>query len=120
MKPDDASNQRPAGYVLGRLYLTIETLCLGPGDIRSRLETAARHHLIPVVRVKDFPGDLQEDYKWIIEQLTRYSAPTIYTGDDRDDRLKWTTQRIRRKTGVKIATRILALFRKVRDLESGK
>src|SRR5574341_1471058 len=97
-------DRRAANAVAERMYLAISALCLGAGDVRSRLETAVLYHLRPL-RPKDFPAHTQPDFKWIMEQSKRYEAPRVLRDPIHEpkNRIKWTMRRIKRRTGVAIA-----------------
>ena len=68
--------------VLERVTRAVETLCVGKGDVRSRLESAVGD-LIPL-RELDFPDRLAPRFRQIIEQSTKYDAT---------DRLKFRSSR---------------------------
>lgn len=105
-----ASVTTPAkpGYVTEKM--TNALLCLGthPGDVRCRL--VAAHHAIRNLRETDFPAESQEDWRWVIEQLTRHGPETNPNGDVIKDPAQNTMARIQNKTGVKIAERIMKLY----------
>ena len=107
--------------VLERVTLAIESLCVGKGDVRSRLEAALTDHLAPL-REQDFPRGLRCEFRKIMQQSTRYDASDLYrTGyiplaalsqghDWYEARFHSTMRRIRRSTGAKIAHDIWHLF----------
>lgn len=105
--------------VLKRVTLAVETLCVGKGDVRSRLESAVGD-LIPL-REQDFPDRLAPRFRQIIEQSTKYDATDRLKFGLPADALtpghKWyegrlhpTMRRIRRSTGSKIAQEIWWLY----------
>ena len=111
--------------VLERVTLAIETLCVGEGDVRSRLKSALAYHLL-ALREEDFPHGLGPQFRNIVQQSTKY--------DDSDLRSKglvpseavfphWhegllhsTMRRIRRSTGSKIARDIWDLYSELRRM----
>lgn len=70
----DLSTRSSAESVVKRVYLAVESLCIGGGDARSRVREAV-YHLV-FLREDGFPKPLQADYKWIISQATKF-APDI-------------------------------------------
>lgn len=107
--------------VLERVTLAIESLCVGKGDVRSRLENAVLSHLLPL-REEDFPCGLRGKFREIIEQSTKYDASDLYRKGHiplealspghkwYEGRLYSTMRRIRRSTGAKIAHGIWELY----------
>lgn len=59
-----------AGYALKKLDLAILLLATGRGDVRSRLLNAF-HAELAVVQDSDFPDNLQPNWLWIKQRLTR-------------------------------------------------
>jgi hypothetical protein len=72
-KMSKTRDRNAAGSVIERLYLSVETLCTGPGNVRSRLEDAIRNHL-DALQWQDFSS--QADFKWIMGQATKYRDTT--------------------------------------------
>ena len=66
-----------AGDVLERVTLAIRSLCVGKGDVRSRLEEAITYQLLPL-REEDFPCGLRGKFREIMEQSTKYDASDRY------------------------------------------
>ena len=112
--------------VLERVTVAIEMLCVGKGDVRSRLEYAVGH-LIPL-REKDFPDGLGCSFRKIIQQSTKYDASDLYKrgyirlealSPDHpqfEGRLHSTMRRIRRSTGSKIARDIWNLYSELKRM----
>ncbi len=98
-----------ADSVFERLYLAVEALCIGPGDVRARLVDAGMQ-LAPLMK-SEFPKVLQSDFEWVMNQLTRRPARHRHDGS-----IEGTMARIQRRTGVKIAKRIFAMFHRTQDL----
>ena len=93
------------------MYLAVEGLCTGGGDVRERLRTTA-DYLVPL-RKEDFPERLQDDFEWVMNQLTRYPARCKKWGP-----IDGTLARIRRSTGAKIAQRIFQMFLEVQKMRN--
>ena len=113
-------DREKARDVLERVTLAIETLCVGKGDVRSRLENALTDHLMPL-REQDFPDGLGCKFRKIIQESTKYDAsdlckfgyPVEALSRDHDlyeSLLHSTMRRIRRSTGSKIARDIWDLY----------
>ena len=102
-------DQVAAESVFDRVWLAVESLCVGSGDVRARLVEAGMH-LLPLME-SEFPKELQADFEWIIGQLTRYPAR-----HRREGSIEGTMARIQRKTGVNIAKRILVVFHRIQEL----
>ena len=107
--------------VLERVTLAIETLCVGKGDVRSRLEAAVRYQLSPL-REQNFPTGLGCKFRKIIQQSTRYDASDlaayqtpIYNPYE-EGHVHSTMRRIRRSTGQKIACAIWELYSEVKRM----
>lgn len=127
---DSDEDIRKAGDVLERMTLAIQSLCVGEGDVRSRLEDAILQ-LVPL-REEDFPSRLRCEFRKIMQQSTRYddsdtdregivsrlkekfpgNAAELDTWGEswKETRLRSTMRRIRRSTGKKIAQDIWHLF----------
>ena len=115
-----ARDKGRAEDVLGRVTLAIESLCVGKGDVRSRLEMALIC-LVPL-QERDFPCELRGEFRKIIQQSTKYDARDLYeagyiplealsSGHPRfEGHIHSTMRRIRRSTGAKIASDIWHLF----------
>ena len=93
-----------AESVIERVYLAVQQLCVGSGDVRSRLQTAVIT-LLPL-QSREFPSELQQEFNSIIADATKYkSEMPEFRGD-----LEATMRRIRNSTGQKIAERIFGLY----------
>ena len=115
---------------LERVTLAIQSLCVGKGDVRSRLQDAILQ-LVPL-REEDFPSRLRYEFRKIMQQSTKYDDSDTdrerivsrlkdeFPGDTseieawgeswRETRLRSTMRRIRRSTGEKIAWDVWHLF----------
>lgn len=112
--------------VLERMTAAIESLCVGEGDVRSRLEDAM--YQLVSLREEDFPGELQSKFREIMEQSAKYDASDLHKAgyiplealspghEWYEGRLHSTMRRIRRSTGAKIARDIWELFSELRSM----
>lgn len=123
MHKDDVQKAKD---VLERVTGALEALCVGKGDVRSRLKPAM-YELVPL-RDKDFPTELQEQFRKVMRAATKYDAsdldrrlPMYPTGswNDRHGRIEATMRRIRRSTGQRIAQNIWSLHAQLRKIAEG-
>jgi hypothetical protein len=106
----------PSGprYAEEKFSEAIRTLTLGGGDIKERLKEA--YGCFRPVTVADLPAHLKADYEWIKAQLlakpplVAQESETIVSGS-----LEQTLHLMRRKTGTKIAERIVYLRDKLHE-----
>lgn len=102
--------RRAAEEVIERIYIAIEQLCTGRGDVRKRLQTAVMT-LLPL-QEKELPEELRGDFKWVISESTKYkSEMPEFRGD-----LEATMRRIQNSTGQKIAKRILHIYSRLQEI----
>ena len=118
------SDRKRAEDVIWRVTAAVETMCVGKGDVRSRLLAAVRDHLLPL-REKDFPASLRPKYRRILEAMTRYDSSDL---DEKiplpygklhaecESRLEATMRRVRRSTGANIAKDIWSLYRELLEI----
>jgi hypothetical protein len=100
-------------YVIEKLSAATRALALGPGDMRSRLVTA--HLCMHTLRDSDFPNELRKDWRWICEQLSRRGPIVRDDGTVRVGSVENTMQHIQNRTAVKIAERLLELYRAITE-----
>ncbi len=106
----DIKTRNQAESVLERVYLAVEHLCIGRGDVRKRLIVAIE--LLLPLQEREFPKNIREDYSWVISQATKYeSSMTHYEGN-----LHATMRRIKNSTGEKIAKRIFKIYSDIQDI----
>lgn len=104
----EARNQ--AESVVPRVFLAVESLCVGNGDVRDRLLVAITD-LLPL-QSSDFPEHLRKDFEWVINQSTKYESPyPEFYGQ-----LEATMKRIKNSTGSKIAKRILHIYSEIQNI----
>lgn len=110
--------------VIWRVMAAVETLCVGKGDVRSRLEAAVVHQLTPL-REQDFPVALRDRFRRIIDAATRYDAsdldkrfplPFGKSHTQEQGTVQATMRRIRRRTGARIAQDIWSLYRELLEI----
>ena len=118
MQKDDETKAKD---VLERVTTAIEALCIGKGDVRSRL-VPAMYEIAPLCD-QDFPTELQDQFRKVMRAATKYDAsdrdrrlPLYPSGswNERQGRIEATMRRIRRSTGQKIAQSIWSLYVKLR------
>ena len=95
-----------ASYTLNKFSQAVWVLATGPGDVRSRLHEA--YISLAGASASDLPDDLRADFKWVTDQLGRYE-PTDVQRRRGWGSLDATLTKIKNKTGVKIAERIVAI-----------
>jgi len=92
--------KRDAAYVYGKLSVAIDTLTVGPGDIRERLHDAfVDFHAITA---EDFPESLRADYNWIVGRLTSFGPRLGQRNETWRGAVESTMRRVQRKTGVEL------------------
>ena len=110
--------------VISRVTAAVETLCIGKGDVRSRLESAAEDQLIPL-REQDFPVALRNKFRRIMDAATQYDAsdldksiplPFGKSHTQYEGTVQATMRRIRRRTGARIAHDIWSLYRELLEI----
>ena len=99
-----------AESVIQRVYLSVEELCIGKGDVRQRLKDAVLI-LLPL-QTRDFPACLQKDFEWVIKESSKYESHHPKFRGNLDE----TMRRIRNTTGQKIAQRILSIYSTLQDI----
>lgn len=110
-------------YARGKFGTAIRLLAIGKGDVRSRLYSAFLE-FSPIQPERDLPGDLHDDYDWIMAQLTKYGYdPPSYwqeMGIPYEGDVQATLKRIRRNTGAKIAERIYDIHLHLQEMDDGE
>ncbi|MYE58224.1 MAG: hypothetical protein F4X35_01370 [Alphaproteobacteria bacterium] len=124
MRPTTNNDKEKARDVLERVTLAVRALCIGKGDVRSRVKEAVLSHLV-ALREQDFPIDLQRKFTRIIQSSTRYDSsdldrilplPGGKSHNEFEDRFSATMRRSRRKTSAKIALEIFDLYIEIRRI----
>jgi hypothetical protein len=99
------------GYTCEKLFIAVECLATGAGDVRSRLYTAylsALHLIEPA----DLPEEHRAEYKRIKERLTRHVAR--HQGEDA---IQASLAKMRNRTGIAIAKKIFEIYLAVRRFD---
>jgi len=95
-------------YAYEKFMDALNNLATGPYDVRQRLRSAYLH-FHPVTK-KHLPEELQDDYKWILNQLTKFGPVVGKDGEVLRGAVEETLNRIRNATGSKIADRIIHIY----------
>ena len=95
-------------YAHEKLMLAIHSLATGPGDVRERLVHAFT--IFHTLRKENFPEELQSDWEWVHEQLTKYGPIYNEKGEPIIGAVQNTCSKIKNSTGVKIAEKILEIY----------
>lgn len=101
-------------YTNEKLTQAVYLLAVGSGDVRERLISAYME--FHTLTENDFPEELKKDWLDINKALTKYPPFIDYKGDVAIGSVGMTMRRIKRKTGVKIAQKIVNLQYKIADL----
>lgn len=95
-------------YAYEKFRDALHSLATGPDDVRKRLRSAYLH--FQPVHKKYLPEQLQNDYLWVLNQLTRFGPVIGRDGEVLRGAVEETLNRIRNTTGSKIAERILQIY----------
>lgn len=97
--------------VIWRVTAAVETMCVGKGDVRSRLLATVRDELVPL-RKEDFPDALRPKFRRMLGVATtcdssdldqRFPLPCGKSHAESEGLLGATMRQIQRNTGVNIA-----------------
>lgn len=99
---------RRKSYAEQNLRETIYSLAIGPDDIRKRLTQA--HQGFFTLKKEHFPEELQSDWEWVMKQLTKFGPIKRDNGSVFRGSVENTCNKIKKKTGVKIAKKILEMY----------
>ncbi|KAA8679853.1 hypothetical protein [Vibrio gigantis] len=99
-----------AESVRERVFLAVQELCVGRGDVRSRLIPAI-NTLLPL-SASEFPEVLQSDFEWVMSESMKYKSDIPMHRSD----LEATMKRIYNSTGEKIAQRIFDMYKAIQDI----
>ncbi len=95
-------------YAYEKFNDALHSLATGPDDVRQRLLSAYLH--FRPVRKRHLPENLQNDYQWVLNQLTKFEPVIGRDGKVLRGPVEETLSRIRNSTGSKIAERILSIY----------
>ncbi len=95
-------------YAHEKLCDALYYLATGAGDVRERILSAySRFHPL---EERHFPEHLRNDFKWVMDQLTKYEPVYDHKGNIIIGQVENTLRHIRNSTGVKIAEKLLFLY----------
>ena len=95
-------------YAAEKLTDALECLATLPGDVRDRLLVV--YECFAALEESHFPRNLHNEWRWIVQQLTRYGPVLDHKGEVREGSVQHTMRRIRYSTGSKIALKIYELY----------
>jgi hypothetical protein len=95
-------------YTVEKLTGAINCLATHPGDVRERLTCAFQGFL--TLTEKDFPSELQADWRWVMNELTKYGPLLNHKGEVWIGSVDNTMRKVRKATGSKIAKKIYELY----------
>lgn len=95
-------------YAYQHLRETIYALAIGPEDIRKRLSQV--YQGLFTLKKEHFPEILQSDWEWVQKELKRYGPLKKEDGSIFLGSVEHTCSRIKKKTGVKIAKKMLDMY----------
>lgn len=95
-------------YAKEKLLIAVEALATGPGDVRSRLKKA--YWTFNRLKAEQLPPQMQEDWRWVLEQMTNRGPLLDQKGKVMRDSVENTMCRIKNRTGAKIAKKIFRLY----------
>ena len=95
-------------YAHAKLRETIYSLAIGSGDVRKRL--AQSYLVFFTLKEEDFPEELQSSWEWVQKELKRFGPIKRDDGSIFRGSVENTCSKIKNKTGVKIAKRLLEMY----------
>lgn len=96
-------------YASSNMIKTLDCLATGPGDVRDRLLSA--YSIFWILTEEHFPEHLRGDFRFVLKELNKFGP--VYderTGAMKRDAVEETLRRIRNRTGVKIANKLVHLY----------
>ena len=98
-----------------KFMIAVRNLVVGEGDVRQRLRYAYKQ--INRIGESDVPPSLRDDWRWIVEQVTRLGGEVDSDGSVYKTAADNTLSRIKNSTGRKIAERIYKVHLSLQELE---
>jgi hypothetical protein len=98
----------PAFYASQNMLKALYSLATGPGDVRKRLLTAYGNFW--VLTEDHFPEHLRADFRFVMKELRKFGPVYDRDGNMVRDAVEETLQRIKNRTGVKIANKLVHLY----------
>ena len=99
-----------AESVKQRVFLAVQDLCVGEGDVRTRLIVAI--DTLMALSPSEFPEDLRKDFEWVMQQSTKYESDI----PEHRRNLEVTMKKIRNSTGKKIAEKIFKIYSDIQNI----
>ena len=100
------------GYIHGLFSEAVWRLCIGLGDVRSRVKGACR--VICAIPAEHLPADIQPDFKWVVQKLS--AAPALFIGKNIvSPSIDVSVDRMKNKTASVIAAKVATIEAKLRD-----
>ncbi|MFU2508253.1 hypothetical protein [Pseudoalteromonas sp. ASV78] len=99
-----------AESVKQRVFLAVQELCIGKGDVRSRLIVAI--DTLSALNSNDFPKALVKDFEWVIKESKKYESDNPGHKSD----LEFTMGKIYNSTGKKIAEKIFKMYSDIQNI----
>jgi len=95
----------------GKFNAALYALAVREGDVRARLRCAYRE--LRSLREDEVPVRLRTEWHAVLKELTRRGPSYFSTGEVHQSAIDHTLNRMRNKTGRRIAVKIYALVRSV-------
>ena len=99
-----------AESVKERVFLAVQELCVGEGDVRARLVISI--NILIALSPSEFPEALREDFELVMQQSTKYESDI----PEHKSNLEVTMKRIRNSTGKKIAEKIFKIYSEIQSI----
>jgi hypothetical protein len=99
-----------AESVKQRVFLAVQELCIGRGDVRSRLIVAIK--ILSALNSNDFPKALIKDFEWVIKESTKHQSDN----HEYKSNLEFTMGKIYNSTGTKIAEKIFKIYSDIQNI----
>jgi hypothetical protein len=103
-------DRNAAESVKQRVFLAVQELCVGKGDVRSRLVVAIG--TLSALNSNDFPKALRKDFEWVIKESTKHQSDNPEHKSD----LEFTMKKIYNSTGKKIAEKIFKMHSDIQNI----
>ncbi|WP_019274792.1 hypothetical protein [Vibrio coralliilyticus] len=99
-----------AESVKQRVFLAVQELCVGRGDVRARLIPAIE--TLAPLNAAEFPLALQKSFTWVMNESSKFKSDIPHHRSD----LETTMKRIHNSTGEKIAQKIFDIYKGLQDI----
>ena len=105
----------PYTYTVEKLTTALSVIVSHPGDARERLNDAFL--CFHTLQERDFPPNLQEKWRQIIKEMTKYGPLLNHKGEAYRGSVENTMHHIRKRTASKIIKEIYKLYWAVSENE---